>query len=189
MDERSGRLAGMNYSSDWVSGIGFHVAIGVPDMDAGLRFYRDALEMKVAWRHRVGGTMLASLSGIPSAEAEVVQLECPGGSRVELISYVPQGGSDPRRLNDFGLNHLSLGVRDVHATYEYLLGRGVKFSCEPIRISDESHPLVGWFVTYLKDPWGTVLELLGPDPTGSAPTGERVAGALQSWDAQRGRSR
>jgi catechol 2,3-dioxygenase-like lactoylglutathione lyase family enzyme len=161
------------YSSNWISGIGYHVAIEVPDMEHALHFYRDLFGMPVAWRHFVGGTMLASLSGIEGAEAEVVQLSCPGGSRIELISYRPVGQPDPRKLNDQGLNHLSLGVDNVQATYDRLLKDGVDFSCEPIQISDPSHPLYGWFVTYLKDPWGTVLELLGPDPANPTDTGER----------------
>src|SRR5713101_4510000 len=132
MNEIRAASAGMTYSSEWVSGIGFHVAIEVPDMEEGLRFYRDTLQMDVAWRHFVGGTMLASLSGIPGAEAEVVQLACPGGSRIELISYRPLGRPDPRKLNDQGLNHLSLGVDDVQATYDRLIEAGVEFSCEPI---------------------------------------------------------
>ena len=104
----------------------------------------------------------------------------PGGSRIELI-YRPRG-PDPRKLNDEGLNHLSLGLKTSKHTYERLVKEGVNFFLQAIKIPDETHPLFGWYVTYLRDPRGTVLELLGPDPTSNDDTGERrslVRGATQ----------
>lgn len=85
---------------------------------------------------------------------------CPGGSRVELTCYEPAGRRDPPAANDIGPTHLSLQVDDIAATHERLTSEGVDFACAPILIDDPVHPLDGWTVTYLADPFGTTLELL-----------------------------
>ena len=141
-------------------GSGFHVGINVPDLDVALGFYRDRLGLREVWRHPVGGDLLESLTGIPGVRADVVQLAGDGGSRIELTCYAPVGAATPAAANDVGLTHLSLEVDDVRATHARLAGDGVAFACEPLLISEDGHPLDGWWVVYLADPFGLTLELL-----------------------------
>jgi hypothetical protein len=51
-------------------------------------------------------------------------------------------------------------VEDVAGQQRRLEGEGIAFASEPIHIEDPSHPLDGWRVTYLQDPFGITLELL-----------------------------
>lgn len=157
----AGRPRGAEFDGEAPSGIGFHVGLNVPDMDAALAFYRDLLGLEVSWRHFVSGPVLEEITGIPGAKADVVQLLCPGGSRLELTAYAPTGNRAPRQQNDVGLTHLSFGVKDVEQMQLRLEAAGVKFASRPLAISGSDHPLDGWTVTYLSDPFGTTLELLG----------------------------
>jgi catechol 2,3-dioxygenase-like lactoylglutathione lyase family enzyme len=161
-------MSASEYSSQWSSGIGYHIGITVPDMDEALRFYRDLLGMEQSWSQTFGGPGSPPIKG---GEKLVVQLICPGGSRLELACYKQKGNYDTRGPNDYGFNHLCLGVSDVRATYRRLLDAGVKFDYEPKQISKS--PMQGWYVTFFSDPWGTIIELLGPDPEHPADTGER----------------
>lgn len=145
------------------SGSGFHICVEVPDMSIALGFYRDLLGMTLAWQSTFRGEFLDTLTSIPGTEVEVAQLACPGGSRIELACYVPQGERDPRRVIDGGLNHLSLGFHDVRSVYETLLAGGVRFASEPILQSAPGTPVDAWWVTYCYDPWGTPIEIFGPD--------------------------
>lgn len=145
------------------SGSGFHICIEVPDMEVALGFYRDLLGMTPAWQSTFRGEFLDTLTSIPDTEVSVTQLACPGGSRIELACYKPQGERDQRRLIDGGLNHLSLGFRDVRSVYEILLMSGVRFASAPILQSAPGTPVDGWWVTYCYDPWGTPIEIFGPD--------------------------
>lgn len=142
------------------SGPGFHAAINVGAMEPALGFYRDLLGFPVAWEHVVEGPLLESLTGIPNVRAEVVQLVCAGGSRLELTCYEPVGRRRPPAPNDVGPTHVSLEVDDVGATQDRLEAHAIEFASRPILIEDAAHPLDGWTVTYLQDPDGTTLELL-----------------------------
>ena len=143
----------------------FHVGIEVPDIDEGLRFYRDVLGFEEAWRINPGsGELLDRITGIRGLdETAVVQLVVPGGVRLELQQYKPQGTVGACEVNNQGINHLSFGVPNVRAAYERLSAAGVKFRSEPVDMPDGLEVLPdGWAVVYFEDPWGTVLELLGP---------------------------
>jgi len=160
----SGAAAGLvrkDYAGDVAADMGFHIGLNVPDMEAGLAFYQGVLGLELSWRHYVSGPVLEQITGIPGAEADVAQLLCPGGSRLELTAYVPTGSAEPVRQNNVGLTHLSFGVNDVPGVQKRLEAAGLKFASRPLAISDPSHPLDGWTVAYLSDPFGTTLELLG----------------------------
>jgi catechol 2,3-dioxygenase-like lactoylglutathione lyase family enzyme len=163
--------------SKWISGMPYHVGIEVPDMEEALRFYVGVLGFKLDWREQFGGPLIEKLSGIPGASEDCAQLLVPGGSRLELQQYKPQGRIGYNSVNNQGLNHLSFGVTDVRAVYDYLIAAGVKVACEPI-------DMVGWHggctVFYFSDPWGTILEFLGP-MKGENPDFGEVAGP--SWDS------
>jgi glyoxylase I family protein len=163
--------------SHWISAMPYHIGIEVPDLDEGLRFYRDILGFEEAWRYYSDGPFMESLIGISGVSVTTVQLLVPGGSRVELQEYRPQGNVGENRVTNQGLNHLCFGVVDVDAAYESLSAAGVEFTSEPIRIDDPNNPAYGWCVAYFIDPWGTVLEMLGPVAPGTVDTGEIPAKA------------
>jgi glyoxylase I family protein len=165
----AGKLAPL---SRWISASAYHVGIEVPDIEEGLRFYRDLLGFEEEWHARSSGvdSRAARFAGIPGAEVVTVMLRVPGGSRIELQQYVPQGTVGGTAANNQGLNHLSFGVTDIWSAYEYLIGAGVKFRSPPVELPEASR-MHGWIVTYFEDPWGTTLELVGPART-LASTGE-----------------
>ncbi len=156
--------AGLRTSGGWVSALGAHVGLEVPDLEEGLRFYRDLLGFEAAHPISVGGAFLESLSGIPGAENRSVWLQVPGGCQIELQQYTPQGTVGDTRVNNQGLTHLSFAVEDVDAEYERLVAAGVRFAAPPVAMDLGDHPLDGHTVAYFSDPWGLALELLGPTP-------------------------
>lgn len=162
--------------SQWISGMPYHIGIEVPDLNEGLAFYRDLLGFEEAWRTFVDAPFLGDLMGIPGLSVTAVQLIVPGGSRIELMEYKPQGKIGGHAANNQGLNHLSFGVTDVQAAYDSLTAAGIEFTTEPIVLEgDPTFPANGYTVAYFADPWGTSLEILAPTVPGGVDTGE-VAG-------------
>lgn len=154
---------GLDTLSTWVSGITSHVGIEVPDLEEARRFYCDILGFEEAWSIEVEGPLLEQLSRIPGAKEEMIQVIVPGGIRIELQKYTPQGTLGESAVNNQGLNHLSFGVKDIYAEYERLVSLGVHCRCEPLPLDfGLGHPMTGFSVIYFDDPWGLTLELLGP---------------------------
>ena len=82
------------------------VQIPVPDLDAGLRFYRDGLGLELKWRHvtqaglRLGDTELVLQTDRPdpetdflvdSAEEAVRRVEAAGGTVLSAPEDIPVG--------------------------------------------------------------------------------------------------
>jgi catechol 2,3-dioxygenase-like lactoylglutathione lyase family enzyme len=154
---------GVEPLSQWISGIASHVGICVPDLDEALAFYVGLLGFEETWRMTAEGGMLGRMLNNPDAKQTVVQLLVPGGSRIELQAIEPISG-EGGKINDPGLNHLSIGVTDVRAEYERLKGAGVPFPSEPESGSHPGIPVDGFEYVYCEDPWGLIIQFMGPAP-------------------------
>lgn len=156
---------GLDTLSTWISGVTSHVGIEVPDLEVARNFYCGILGFEEAWEIEFGGPDLERLSGIPGAREKMIQIIVPGGIRIELQQYTPQGSVGRSAVNNQGLNHLSFGVKDIAAEYARLTALGVNCRTEPIPLDfGQGHPMTGFSVIYFDDPWGLTLELLGPTP-------------------------
>lgn len=165
MTVSKGTSQGLDMLSTWVSGVTSHVGIEVPDLDVARHFYCEILGFEEAWEIEFGGPELERLSKIAGAQERMIQIIVPGGVRIELQQYSPQGSIGRSAVNNQGLNHLSFGVKDIQAEYERLTALGVHCRSEPIPLDfGPGHPMTGFSVTYFDDPWGLTLELLGPTP-------------------------
>lgn len=116
-----------------------HVGIMVPDMDAGVAWYRDVLGCVVRdeWGDEESGMRWAhlDLSGIP----------------LELV-YRP--GLEPRGATE-GYHHIAVRVDDCAATVAALEARGVAVMFPPSHF--DRHDMDWAFVT---DLFGNVIEIL-----------------------------
>ncbi|MDX6627392.1 MAG: hypothetical protein QOE56_2381 [Solirubrobacterales bacterium] len=162
------RTSVMSPASTWRSGIGYHVGIEVPDMEQARDFYCGILGFEEVWKLEAEGPWLEGLAQLEGAQLETVQLVVPGGSRIELQQYKPQGTVGEAKVFNQGLNHLSFGVDDIQAAYDGVVSAGIKTLCEPTPLDfGDEHPMTGWSVFYFEDPWGLSLEMVGPTPGAS----------------------
>ena len=136
-----------------------HVALAVRDLDRIVSFYCDLLGFEVEWEKRhYSGEPLSQVVGLELAAARVVMLKGSGG-RMELFQYLNPVGTDrPRgRQCDFGLTHVALAVKGIHAIYDRLRQAGVPFNCPPRNLRP------GVWATYLRDPENNTVELIEYD--------------------------
>ena len=100
-----------------------HVAVVVSDVDASLRFWRDALGMTVS-----------QVRAVPAEEATVAFLPL-AGSELELVQPTSSGTGLARFLEKRGqgLHHVCLEVDDLAAMLAQLKARGVRLINEEPR--------------------------------------------------------
>jgi lactoylglutathione lyase len=95
-----------------------HTMVRVSDIDASLRFYRDAL-----------GLMEISRKEIPQGRYTLLFLAAPGDERAQVeltYNWDPQAYTGGR---NFG--HLAYEVDDIYATCQHLLDHGVVINRPP----------------------------------------------------------
>ena len=89
-------------------------------------------------------------------ERDIVS-QLPDGTQLELFSF-PAPPPRPSYPEACGLRHLALRVADMQASVALLAQHGV--AVEPVRVD----PFTGALFTFLADPDGLPIELVGPAP-------------------------
>jgi glyoxylase I family protein len=131
-----------------------HVAIGVPDFEKGLTFYRDTLGFEVVQRaHFEGNHALADRAiGLPRIAAKMAMLKAPNAF-LELWQYTHPAPEDRRgRPCDYGYVHFALQVDGLEAEYARLAAAGMEFVGPPVDFGTSA-------AIYGRDPFGNVIEL------------------------------
>lgn len=117
-----------------------YTGIEVKDMDASIRFYTEALGMKLLDRH-----------AMPETGGEVAGLQSPGSEQILELNWYPQSSYRPGSE----LDHLAFEVEDVPATIDRLLEHGAILARD---VEVRSKYVVG----FVKDPNGIWIELYLP---------------------------
>ncbi len=103
-----------------------HTAIVVADTGASLRFYRDALGLKVAGESENYGTEQEHLNNVFGARLRITGLRAEKGPGIEFLEYLAPAGGRPRppdlRANDVAAWQTRLHVRDLEAADSALRG-------------------------------------------------------------------
>lgn len=130
-----------------------HVAVGVPDLDAGLAFYVDVLGAEIVFRSRLQHRPDAEqVIGLVDVDADVAMLRL-GAAHVELWTYRSPAPLDHRSpANALGYPHIALSVRDIHAEHQRLTEAGVTFVGPPVNLGRS-------LAVYGRDPFGHLIEL------------------------------
>ncbi len=130
-----------------------HVAVGVPDLQRGIAFYRDVLGFEVLSEGKLENNPTADRCiGLNGIKAGVAMLKAPN-AYIEMWSY-----SDPAPENlgsrpcDFGYPHFALQVTEINEEYQRMRSLGMEFMDEPVDFGTAS-------AIYGKDPFGNIIEI------------------------------
>jgi catechol 2,3-dioxygenase-like lactoylglutathione lyase family enzyme len=101
-----------------------HTAIVVSDTEASLRFYRDALGLRVAGESENFGTEQEHLNNVYGARLRITGLRAPKGFGIEFLEYRAPSDGRPRpdgiRANDLIAWQTRIRVRDAEAAEKAL---------------------------------------------------------------------
>ena len=130
-----------------------HIAIGVPDMAAGLAFYTQAFGFEVVQRQSIANAPLADQAiGLSDVDADMAMLKT-ANCFVELWQYrAPVGSDTTSRPCDLGYPHFAVEVEDIDSEYKRLIACGMRFVGEPVNFGDAS-------AVYGQDPFGNTIEI------------------------------
>jgi catechol 2,3-dioxygenase-like lactoylglutathione lyase family enzyme len=120
-----------------------HTAIAVRDTEASLRFYRDALGMRVAGESENYGVEQEHLNNVFGARLRITALRAAAGPGVELLEYLAPGDGRPypadSRANDLWQWETHLGTPDAaSASAAARAGGGSWVSPGAVRLPDDS---------------------------------------------------
>ncbi len=130
-----------------------HIAISVPDLAAGVKFYEAAFGFTVAQSATIANAPLADRAvGLAGMDADMAMLEA-GNCFIELWQYrAPVGDDKTSRPCDLGYPHFALEVVDILAEYKRLKTAGMTFVADPVDFGRAS-------AVYGKDPFGNIIEI------------------------------
>ena len=131
-----------------------HIAVGVPDFDRGLAFYRDVLGFEVVQTSRFdgGAPQVDQAIGLPRVAARMAMLKA-ANVYLELWQYShPEPRDRGGRPCDFGYVHFALQVDGLQQEYERLREAGMVFVGPPVEFGTSA-------AIYGSDPFGNVIEL------------------------------
>jgi catechol 2,3-dioxygenase-like lactoylglutathione lyase family enzyme len=148
-----------------------HVGLTVPDLDAAVRFYCDAIGGHELYR--IGPFDAAEMPRMPDgrdwteahinvagARLTIAMLQIGPNIMLELFQYERPGDQrkSPPRNCDWGGHHIAFKVADLEAAKAHLAARGCTVMAGPIVL--DQGPCAVTRVNYVLDPWGNQLELV-----------------------------
>ena len=139
-----------------------HIALGVRNIDISLAFYRDMLGFSVVRDElqSTQGTVLPALYKEEHAERRVATLYWdtrPGAAFLVLSEHSdkPVEG-EAIRLDQIGIHHYALWVKDLPEVYQELKAKGVQFVVAP---TVTKTPEGNFHSAFLRDPDGILVQL------------------------------
>ncbi|NLF74361.1 MAG: methylmalonyl-CoA epimerase [Chloroflexi bacterium] len=123
-----------------------HVAIVVEDLDAALRFWRDALGLPLSKTEENPGENV-DIAFLPLGESEIELLQ-PTDPDSGIGKYLAKKGQ--------GMHHLCVEVDDIQAVIARLVGHGVEMINEAPRVREEG---TRYAFVHPKSAGGVLVEL------------------------------
>ncbi len=123
-----------------------HVAIVVEDLDAALRFWRDALGLPLSKTEENPGENV-DIAFLPLGESEIELLQ-PTDPDSGIGKYLAKKGQ--------GMHHLCVEVDDIQAVITRLVGHGVEMINEAPRVREEG---TRYAFVHPKSAGGVLVEL------------------------------
>jgi diaminopimelate decarboxylase len=164
---RRERVPGRLADGHAVAGID-HVSFTVQDLDRSIAFYGELLGLRLRDRGVLEPELIERMTGIPDAVVEYADIEA-GSKVLELLAYrSPAVRPAPRSSGRIGGVHVGLRVDDARAAHDRLVAAGSEPLSQPVTLPDDGSDWSGALVFYVRDPDGTMLEIVERAEAGAA---------------------
>ena len=134
------------------------VGIGVEDLMTAWKWYNQNfnIEIKIVDDDGVAERMLPYTGGKPQPRHAILAISQRGGGGFEI--WQPKGRKvvypkEPLRVGDYGINICKIKAKDVRATHDAFVKKGLNV------ISEVCASPLGIDHFYMKDPWGNLFEV------------------------------
>ena len=137
-----------------------HTGITVSNLERSLAFWRDVLGFEFSHAAHQKGEFAEEITGVKGAELKLAVLKTPGSHKIELLEYLAP--ADRKRANlrpcDVGSVHVALLVEDLNVVLDRIALSGWTTAGQPQILT--KGPNAGKRVVYVRDPDGTMIELM-----------------------------
>lgn len=143
-----------------------HIGMTVPNIDEATKFLKEAFDAKVAYDGLTyddeprTGKEVERMLGLNTGDKIVKQrmMVIGHGANIELFEIEAEDQRQPLRLQDTGINHLSLFVEDMDAAIEQAQQAGARPLSEK-HDNSRHEDSEGSSGVYVLTPWDTLVEL------------------------------
>jgi catechol 2,3-dioxygenase-like lactoylglutathione lyase family enzyme len=133
-----------------------HVGMVVPDLDAAVHFFENALGARLLWRL---GPFHETPTGVPIKSVDLAMLRLGPNLNVELQMFDAEQQQSTMPSNiDMSAAHIAFFVDDLHAAAGSLRKHGCALLQGPIQAKGRAKQ--GEQIWYFKTPWGAFMEIL-----------------------------
>ena len=158
-----------------------HVGLVVPDLDAAIKFFEEAIGAQLLWRV---GPFHETPTDVPIKNVRLAMLRLGPNLNVELQAFEADTQKKAMPSNiDVGAAHIAFFVDDINAAARSLKEHGAELLRGPIQAQGDVKK--GEQIWYFKTPWGAFLEILSrPDRLGyEKDTPNRLFQSHDKWPA------
>ena len=159
-----------------------HVGITVPDLEAAIQFFENALGAELLWKL---GPFDETPTGVKIHSIHLAMLRLGPNINVELMAFDADAQQRTMPSNiDYGATHIAFFVDDIDAAAESLKQHGAELLKGPLDAKGDVKQ--GERIWYFKTPWGAFMEILWrPDQLGyEDQTHSRLFQPYDSWSAR-----
>jgi catechol 2,3-dioxygenase-like lactoylglutathione lyase family enzyme len=111
----------------------FHPVVGVRDMAEAVRFWRDALGLRVTFDDYHDPAAISDLFGYTDPRVHSVVVSCPDNTEIELVEFEdPRGSDSPRGAGDIGYFSLNFRVTGIDAVVARVKAAGYSLTSNGI---------------------------------------------------------
>lgn len=143
-----------------------HIGITVPNIDIATNFFKDGLGAKWSYDGLTyddeprSGKLVELQLGLPEGSKVIRQRMLRLGNSVglELFEIQAKKQRQPLRLNDFGINHMSVYCDDIEASLERIIAAGGE-ALDELHDNSRHEDTEGNASIYVLSPWGMLVEL------------------------------
>ncbi len=133
-----------------------HVGITVPDLNAAIKFFENALGAELLWQV---GPFHETPTGVPIRSIHLAMLRLGPNINVELMAFDADHQQQAMPSNiDYGATHIAFFVDDIEAAAASLKEHGAELLAGPLEAKGEVKQ--GERIWYFKTPWGAFMEIL-----------------------------
>jgi catechol 2,3-dioxygenase-like lactoylglutathione lyase family enzyme len=136
-----------------------HAGIVVPELEAGIAFYKHLLGLEEEWRNEWDQSAqgVEDVIDLNNSAAKYAMLNGEGFN-IEIFEYSApdqQGNPSENRPCDPGIRHIGFEFDDIDAAAKRLLEAGGSMHHEPVKLGTT-------MAIYCRDPFGNIVELMQP---------------------------
>ncbi len=134
-----------------------HVGLVTKNLKESMRFWKKYLKFNIKKEMNENGDLIDKIMLYKNANVQTYKLKDTNNNLLELLYFKNSPKTKNLKIKPYtnGFTHISVTVKNINKTYDFLKSKKVKFNSKPEKSADGNV-----MMTYCKTPEGAYLELV-----------------------------